>query len=92
MSKIDAKYVVVGSDVVLPVVGGGCVWVVDIFSFGWTTNNSESWLFVLSRVCNTLWLWLFASGSLLLGGGFGVKPWTSTESLILAQDERWRRA
>ncbi len=52
-----------------------------------------SWLFDFCRVSGPSWVQSLPAGCVpCFLGCVVVGVWTSTESLILAQDERWRRA
>jgi hypothetical protein len=84
VSKIDAN-LVVGSDVTVSLLWGVVVLGLSIFFplVGQRTTAKAGCL-CSAWICNTLWFMDFP--------GFGWGYSTSTESLILAQDERWRRA
>ena len=84
MSKIDANFLSLAQMVLLPVVGGGGFGLAMFFL--WLMMNDQ--LFA-GCLCSAGFVTLCGYGfSQSSGWGFS----TSTESLILAQDERWRRA
>ena len=67
----------------IPFGGGGLVWLTAIFP--WLILNSSPAGLVLFQPVSVTLRGLFFRRLLVVGE-------TSTESLILAQDERWRRA